>query len=100
VESDDRTVVGVEEQELPASPRGDERTAAERALHPRGREAALEEPCVGRVDARDRAAERARLDQRARLLDLEEFGHQTVFGRSLPLKGARSPKRTSTLRSW
>ena len=65
----------VEQEQLPAAPSGGETVAGDRGLESGGGEPALEVPRVGRVDPGDLAAQRALLDQPARVLDLDAFGH-------------------------
>jgi len=66
--------VGVEQEQLAAASGRSEPVAGERGLEGGGGETALEIPRVGRVDPGDVAAQRALLDEPARVFDLDAFG--------------------------
>ena len=77
VHADAHVGIGGVEHDLLADPaRRGERVADERVPQRGRRRAPLEEPRVGRVHAHDLAIERARVEHRARRLDLEDLRHE------------------------
>jgi len=68
--------VGIEQEQLAAAAGGGEPVAGQRGLERGGGETTLEVPRVRRVDSGDLAAQRALLDEPARVLDLDAFGQR------------------------